>query len=305
MKITKLAMSLLTIGIIAGCSTNSNDQSESQSSSATYETKDLTTADIEKVVYGDSIETVYETLGKPLKEWSSEFVYEELDSSIERDEFMLITVDEGSEMAKDYNESIEQAKKAKEINKLKLLQYTYTYDGADQTALFWISPRTDTVVHSLIRGFIDENGKQLDEGTDGSLNESADASEEEINIPTMNYAIGDTVSFESNEGDEMDVTVNSVSKYAGDDWDIPEGNFFAKVDFTISNIGANPLDVNSQLFEFYDAEGFKSESISKDYFSETIQPGKSAKGVVYFDVISDGSTFEVYFADTVWAGEYQ
>lgn len=304
MKITKFGVLILAIGMMVGCSVNSSEQNETQSSDTAYETKNLTSEDVEKISNGDSIGMVYETLGKPLEEWSSEFVYEELDSSIERDEFILLMIEESSEEAQEYEKSIEQANKAAEINKLKLLQYTYTYNDNDQTALFWISPRTDTVAHYTIRGFIDENGQPIEETNESGTGESTETIEES-SIPTTNFSIGEMASFESNEGDEMDVTINSVSKFSGDEWDVPEGEFFAKVDFTISNVGDIPLDVNSLLFEFYDAEGFKSEGVSKDYFSETIQPGKSAKGVVYFDVMSEGSTFEVYFADTLWTGEYQ
>ncbi|MEJ4827670.1 hypothetical protein SKA15_11880, partial [Enterococcus faecium] len=48
----------------------------------------------------------------------------------------------------------------------------------------------------------------------------------------------------------------------------------------------------------------KSDLASRDYFSETIQPGKSAQGTAYFEVKNDGTTFEVFFADTSWKGSY-
>lgn len=134
---------------------------------------------------------------------------------------------------------------------------------------------------------------------------SNETNTEETTTSTTNYSVGDTVSFVADDGDEMDITINSVNKFLGDEWYTPEGKFFAKVDFNIKNIGINPLEVNSQLFEFYDSEDIKSELDSNDYFSETIQSGKSANGTAYFDVMSDGSNFEVYFADTSWTGEYQ
>ncbi|HIA3652975.1 DUF4352 domain-containing protein [Enterococcus avium] len=48
----------------------------------------------------------------------------------------------------------------------------------------------------------------------------------------------------------------------------------------------------------------KAELNSRDFYSDTIQPGKSATGVAYFDVKNDTPNYEVYFADASWTGSY-
>lgn len=135
-------------------------------------------------------------------------------------------------------------------------------------------------------------------------NPNADSSE--INeLDQSSSQIGDTVTFTTAEGAQMDVTIDSVIKSLGNERNIPNGPFYAQIQFTFSNSGNIEIDVNSHLFEFYDSENFKGELVSWEYFSETLKPGKSAKGIANFDIISDGETFEVYFADTSWTGEYQ
>lgn len=138
------------------------------------------------------------------------------------------------------------------------------------------------------------------------------AIEEEIEVPeevdeevNQNvYKLGEVISFSSPDGDAIDLAINKVEKYAGDDWHTPEGLFYAKVTFTLTNNGKSEFSLNSHDFEFYDDQGFKSELNSKDYFSESVQPGKSVSGIAYYDVANDGESFEVYFADSSWIGTY-
>ncbi|WP_313265344.1 DUF4352 domain-containing protein [Enterococcus sp.] len=136
--------------------------------------------------------------------------------------------------------------------------------------------------------------------------ETYESSSEEIEdiVPTT-YTVGDSVAFTGEDGESISVTIDKVSKYEGDEWSEPTGPFFAKVDFTVTNNGTDPFDVSSHDFEFYDADNVKGELDSKDFFGETIQAGKSAKGSAYFNVQSEGNNFEIYFADTSWTGEYQ
>lgn len=308
----KLLAFITSIFLLVGCSGGQEQESNIDSSSnkessstVTYDTKDLSSEDIKMIEFGDSIDSVYDLLGEPLKEWSSEYVYDSLDDAIAREELYLLILKDSSEEAEKYQELIDIGNKTKEINKLKMLQYTYTNNDHDEeTALVWISPRTETVVFTSQRSYIDENGETL---ASESVEPDESSADDDVDIPVQNssYAIGDTAPFSSNDGGLIDLTVDSVTQHSGDDWYTPEGVFFAKVDFTIKNNGTSPFDVNAHYFEFYDDSGIKSDRIAKDYFSETIQAGKSAKGTVYFDVLSDGSSFEVYFADGSWTGEYQ
>lgn len=308
----KLLVFIMSIFLLFGCSNGQEQESVKDSSSnkedassVIYDTKDLNSEDIKKIEIGDSIELAYEFLGKPLKEWSSEYVYDSLEDAIAREELYLMIFKEDADEAEKYQGLIDSANKAKEINKLKMLQYTYTNnDNKEETFLVWISPRTETVVFTSQRSYIDENGETLASENEKSEESSPD---NDTVIPAQNssYSIGETAPFSSNDGGLIDLTIDSVTKYVGDDWYTPEGVFFSKVDFTIKNNGTSSFDVNSHYFEFYDDLGIKSDRIAKDYFSETIQAGKSAKGTVYFDVLSDGPSFEVYFADGSWTGEYQ
>lgn len=308
----KSYLCIISMFLLVGCSVSENSTSNSGSSSTTetssavsYETKELTTEDIDNIAIGDSLESVYDALGKPLKEWSSEFVYESLDDAIFREELTVSLLGDSSDETEKYEKLIESGNKAKEINKLKMLQYTYIYDGRnEETALVWISPRTDTVVYTNRRSFINENGETPEKET-GNSNDSAAGGKVDLPIPSLSYSIGDKVSFSSDDGGSIDLTIDSVSKYYGDDWNTPEGLFYAKVDFTVNNTGNDVFDINSHYFEFYDSDDIKSELDSKDFFSETIQAGKSAKGSAYFDVHVEGDSFEIFFADTSWTGEYQ
>jgi len=311
-KLTGLLLAGVMLLSACGNNTAANEEgAEEETTEVTYEEKDLTYDDVTAIEYGDDSRKVYEALGAPLTEWDSEFVYDSLDSAISRNELTVSLVGSSNDEYVEAAETeIENATKAKEIDDLKMLQYTYIYDSdTEETALFWISPRTDTVVATDRRSFIDENGDSPTgtEGTEQPINDSADSiPDEEIQENTYEaYSIGDAVSFSGTEGSMVNVTIDSVGKFMGDDWDTPAGNFFAEVSFTIENIGSAPVDVNALSFEFYDSDGVKSERISKDYFSETIQAGKTAKGTVYFDILSDGSDFEVFFEDASWTGEYQ
>lgn len=147
----------------------------------------------------------------------------------------------------------------------------------------------------------------VDSQTSSSSNdqEESGSDSESSNKNTLSYGIGDTVTFTIEDGGSIDVTIESVSKDNGDDWHSPKGAFFAKVTFLIKNTGSTPFDANSQYFEFYDSSDIKSELNLRDYFSETIQAGKSAQGTAYFDISNDGSNFEIYFADASWTGNYE
>lgn len=132
-----------------------------------------------------------------------------------------------------------------------------------------------------------------------------DSSEEEdINLNTPS-SIGESRSFTSEDGDAITVTIDSVEKDTGDgDYYIPENGYYAKVSFTVTNDGTDSFDVNSHSLEFYDGNNMKAELNSRDFYSDTIQPGKSASGIAYFDVKNDTSDYEVFFADASWTGVY-
>ncbi|HAP8993623.1 TPA: DUF4352 domain-containing protein, partial [Enterococcus faecium] len=185
--------------------------------------------------------------------------------------------------------------------KLEMLQYTYSTDSDDETMLIWVSPKTEQVVYYNQRTFLDKDGKSKDSS---STTTTTTTSSSEPQTASVAHSIGEAVPFTSENGNSINVTVQSVSKDYGDDFYKPEGLFYAKVDFLVENTGTTPFDASSSYLEFYDSSDIKSDLASRDYFSETIQPGKSAQGTAYFEVKNDGTTFEVFFADTSWKGSY-
>ncbi|WP_427814753.1 DUF4352 domain-containing protein (plasmid) [Enterococcus sp. 22-H-5-01] len=119
-------------------------------------------------------------------------------------------------------------------------------------------------------------------------------------------SIGQSQPFTSESGDMIDVKIDSVEKDMGDgDYYVPENGYYAKVNFTVTNLGDSPFEVTAHQLDFYDGQNMKAELNSRDFYSDTIQPGKSATGVAYFDVKNDTPpNYEVYFADASWTGSY-
>ncbi|MBG9982856.1 hypothetical protein HZY86_07050 [Aerococcaceae bacterium DSM 111020] len=197
--------------ILFGCSGEDIQDTEAtasqESSEKVYETKDLKFDDLKDIEIGDSVEKVYEQLGEPLKKWSSEFVYEELEALVYRNEAALaILGDLDPELSAEHDYVIEQAEKSLEIDKLTLLQYTYTYEeDTEETALYWISPRTDTIVAEAKRKFIDGDGKEIDaEDNDIYSSENTDYTEEKgsnnSSVAEVGWEIGGYVQYETDDG---------------------------------------------------------------------------------------------------------
>ncbi|MDT2827141.1 DUF4352 domain-containing protein [Enterococcus viikkiensis] len=121
----------------------------------------------------------------------------------------------------------------------------------------------------------------------------------------VSASIGQSQPLKSESGDMIDVKIDSVEKDAGDgDYYVPENGYYAKVTFTVTNLGDNPFEVTAHQLDFYDGDNMKGELNSRDFYSETIQGGKSATGVAYFDIKNDTPNYEVYFADASWTGSY-
>lgn len=141
-----------------------------------------------------------------------------------------------------------------------------------------------------------------DENTIGSNNEDIDS---EVSESHASATIGQSQPLTSDSGDMIDVKIDSVEKDPGDgDYYTPENGYYAKVTYTVSNLGDDPFDVNSHALDFYDGENMKATLNSRDFYSETIQPGKSATGVAYFDIKNDTPDYEVYYSNASWKGSY-
>ncbi|MEQ7196911.1 DUF4352 domain-containing protein [Enterococcus avium] len=122
---------------------------------------------------------------------------------------------------------------------------------------------------------------------------------------SVSASVGQSQPLSSESGDIIDVKIDSVEKDTGDgDYYVPENGYYAKVNFTVTNLGDSPFDVNAHQLEFYDGNNMKAELNSRDFYSDTIQPGKSAQGTAYFDIKNDTPNFEVFFANASWTGNY-
>ncbi|MGJ3755778.1 hypothetical protein [Enterococcus faecium] len=122
----KIVFGLLFLGLVlSGCSTSPNSASTKEntvSSTSEYETKKLTSSDVHKIKVGDDLTQVYQTLGSPLRKWTNDFVYKELDNAITRDELIVsISKDAQGDYYKEHSELIEHGNSAKDIKKLEML----------------------------------------------------------------------------------------------------------------------------------------------------------------------------------------
>lgn len=133
--------------------------------------------------------------------------------------------------------------------------------------------------------------------------EKSVAAEEAIR-ESNSFEIGEPIQFTSSTDNSIEVTVNSLDTFYGDEWDQPEGVYFLKVDYTIENLSDYEYPANAHMFSVYDGNNEKAERISKDYFSEKIASGKKASGVSYFDVKNEGP-FEVHSLGAYWVGDTQ
>lgn len=85
------------------------------------------------------------------------------------------------------------------------------------------------------------------------------------------------------------LTINSVEDGEADltDWD----EFLhsaVKISFDVENTTDKKVKLSAHDFTLYDAERIKTKHDSKDYFSEQIDAGMKAEGVIYYDVKNVG-----------------
>ncbi len=185
-----------------------------------------------------------------------------------------------------------------------ILLYTTELIGSEKKAKKMTNKFLEDV--NLTPSYYEDDLDNKNSNDDNETFDSSDKSdEEEKSSSSKPSSIGESISFSNDSGDKVSVTINSVSKDPGDgDYYIPENGFFAKVEFTITNIGTEPFSASSHMLEFYDGNGMKGTLDSREFFSETIQSNKSASGIAYFDVENDTPDFEVFFGNSSWTGTY-
>ncbi|MCI3027733.1 DUF4352 domain-containing protein [Desemzia sp. C1] len=142
----------------------------------------------------------------------------------------------------------------------------------------------------------DASSVPVEEAGSNSVN-----SEESVEIEQAEtYDVGEQAIFsDSSTGDEIAITVNSVSLDSGDEYNVPTGDHYVKADITFENKGSNVYLANASEFSIYDSNGSKGETSSKDFILEEIAAGKNFSGPVYFDVVGSGP-YEIQIYDTTW-----
>lgn len=256
---------------------------------AEEKTKNLKLKDVEKIKIGIAKDALLEKLGKPLKIWDDEYVSEELEDSISRNEML-------SEYIDDSEKKIESGKKAQKMKGLKMYQYTYLNEEKDkETFLAWVG--SDSVKYVDMRSYIDKDGydgsddEYSDDSTE-SYDDSTDASED--NSATFN--VGEAATFESG----LVITVTSIKNADNekDEYDEVSGKL-VKVSFTVDNQTDDSFEFNSNMIELYDSNREKSELLSKEYYSEEIAKGMKSSGVAYFDSVS-GAPYTAIIGAANW-----
>ncbi|EUJ25786.1 hypothetical protein MFLO_14747 [Listeria floridensis FSL S10-1187] len=235
--------------------------------------KKLKLEDVEKIKVGISKDELLEKLGKPLKIWDDDYVYEELDSSVTRNEYFYKYIDKSEE-------KIKQGKQAKEMKSLKMYQYTYSNDsGDDETFLAWMG--TDDVKYTDMRAFMDKDGYSADDNGDEGESDSSDYNNADDETTESGiFTIGESAHYAN--GQIMTITSIKNAQNEKDDYTEISQNL-VKVEFTIDNQTSETLDFDSTMIELYDGERNKAEVLSKDFYSETIAAGMKSSGKAYFD----------------------
>lgn len=285
------------LGVFAGCSSQNAGSSSKESEIVA---KELEQSDVDALKIGVSEDELLQSLGKPKKLWKDDaFIYTELAAADSRAKLThSIIKQDGDEELLDYGE------KALKMDNLKLYQYDYSNgDGETETFLAWVKPDTKKVVYANSRRAIDTAGSDIESSSQSSTGKTTTSSSTASSVAPA--TIGETCTFSNKSGDKVAVSIDSVTKDTGDgDYYIPKNGYFAKVDFTVANNGTEPFKVSAHNFDFYDGKGLKGKLNSRDFFTDTIQPGKSVTGTAYFDIENDTSDYEVFFADSSWAGSY-
>lgn len=270
---------LACVGLVA-CGNTASSQLE-------IKKKDLKLKDVKKIKVGISKDKLLEKLGKPFKIWDDDYVSEELDDSVSRNEMISEYVDESKEKVK-------QGKKAQKMKSLKMYQYTYMNEENDkETFLAWIG--TDSVKYTDMRSYMDKDGYSEDEETTDEEDSESYTSDETEDSNSTTFSIGETATYE--DGQELTINSIDIANNEKDEYDEVSGNL-VKVSFTVDNQTGDVLDFDSTLIELYDGDRNKSEVLSKDFYSEEIAAGMKSNGVAYFD--SGEGPFTVIVGAATW-----
>lgn len=125
-----------------------------------------------------------------------------------------------------------------------------------------------------------------------TINNSIDSISEKTDITVK---VGESATL-----DDIKITLTSVDKNFKDYYDyanIDEDYKVIKANFEFENVGDYNKYVSYSDFECY-ADKFSCDnfySVEDPYFYESIEPGKKAKGSVYFEVPKDSNKIEIEF----------
>jgi len=127
---------------------------------------------------------------------------------------------------------------------------------------------------------------------------SDDDSEDDDDIPSTTWNIGDTVEFKSGEK----VTVTAIKDSTMGLIDSHTGTKAVDAYVTVENTTNQPLDFNVQNFTIYDSNDENGEFDANTYEQDipnSIAAGKKASIYVHF-AVKTGGPYSVTFGDVTW-----
>lgn len=254
---------MLALLVFSACSIPATIGEPKQTTSTTYEVKNLTASDVKKITFGDNLEKVYKELGKPEKEWNGESVYDQLRELMFRHDYEMVFLADDTFYAMDkYVMTPEQkafSEKAYKTEKLRILQYTYSTDlKQNETFLCWIDLTTETVAYRIKHSYVDED-RQMP--TQSLTQDSTDLKGERLH--SHFFKVGEIAIFRSG----LKVTLTSL----GDTTDEPRGEInghLVKVVFLIDNRSDEKITVSAMNFVLQDEKAILWRFILKIIFKE-------------------------------------
>lgn len=114
--------------------------------------------------------------------------------------------------------------------------------------------------------------------------------------------IGETISYSTNNGDDYDLTIDSVALTNElNEYSEEFVNNVVKIDYTVKNKGSEPLSFFlDSSGTFYNSDNFQEDTYSDFSVATTdIMPGQEAKGTEYVGITNKAKYLEFDLGDTI------
>ncbi|MBQ8928261.1 MAG: DUF4352 domain-containing protein [Oscillospiraceae bacterium] len=136
---------------------------------------------------------------------------------------------------------------------------------------------------------------------DGDEAPEDSVTQEEADAPQEAYHVGDIL-----KTDALEIVYKASGYYVSDNEFIQpkEGNQYIFIELYCTNIGDSDQSIDSYSFTCY-ADGYSCEStyFSDNDLSASLSPGRSASGIVAFEVPQDASDIQIEYELDLWSEE--